>query len=134
MKKLLAIVTLLCCAVSPVWAECSKADNYVAQFKIRELLPAGDLWHFDDMSLKQLGNEHWWLRKKLIPWAKKIKDVCVRQEMLDYIRAESSSIEDTVRDRKLPPNNGNDWLKTEGQLQDLGKDKKEKLDWPPLPK
>jgi len=125
-KLILALCLMLPTAA---YAECSESNNYAAQYKVEELLNK-ELFTFDGMTWKQLGNEHWYITKRLLPWSEKINDECLRNEVRGYLSAELGYMYDYIMDQKKPKE---DQQQSDDVYQSNGRVKKESFPWPKVP-
>jgi hypothetical protein len=121
MKRLLLAAALL---ASPA-AACDKADEYAGQFAAENAL-GRPLFDFEGMTPAQLGALHWRVRTKLIPWAARIADPCIRSEASDYLRVELSDAEEKASE---PPEERDH----EAAFQAAGRGKLSRAILPPLP-
>lgn len=126
MKSLVSIIFLSLLASLPAFSrECSESDNYAAQFKVKEYLD-GRLFLNRDYSFKELGDRHWFIKHKLLPWGASLKDHCIREQVLDYLMNEEDDIEETVSARRHPSAN-RDEIKTDSELQNEGHSKVDQI-------
>jgi len=123
------LILLGCLLSTAAFADCSKTNNYAAQYKVEDLLHK-DLFDFDGMTWKQLGNEHWYITKRLYPWSEKIHDECLRNEVQGYLTAELNYMYDYISDQKKPKE---DRTQPEEVYQTRGRVKKESFLWPKTP-
>ena len=85
MKNLAFFLALLFASV-PALA-CDDVDGYAGQFAVQKAL-GRPLFGFEGMTPKQIGDAHWFDRKRMISWAWSIPDACVRAEALGYIESD----------------------------------------------
>lgn len=118
----------------PAFAVCPKSDDFTAQMEVRQLLnkTPDELFEFSGMTKKQIGDEHWYIRVKLFPWSNKIKDGCVREQVVSYLQNELDAAQE-----KAHPNNGSidyDYNSDPRVDVDKGEEKARNMKWPDLPK